>query len=80
MEFQRTPTDRAVIPTIISPSPLGRVRILIKIRSKLKFDRFTMEKMSNSIFNRILMSIRTRPYCINNISVLQKLFRNRAFI
>jgi hypothetical protein len=39
----------------------GRVRILIKIRLKLNFDRFTMEKMSNFIFNRILMSIRTRP-------------------
>jgi hypothetical protein len=42
----------------------GRVRILIKIRLKLNFDRFTMEKMSNFIFNRILMSIRTRPLII----------------
>jgi hypothetical protein len=40
---------------------LGRVRILIKIRLKVNFDRFTIEKMSNFIFNRILMSIRTRP-------------------
>ncbi len=39
----------------------GRVRILIKTRLKINFDRFTMEKMSNFIFNRILMSIRTRP-------------------
>jgi hypothetical protein len=40
---------------------LGRVRILIKIRLKVNFDRFTMEKMSNFIFNRVLMSIRTWP-------------------
>jgi hypothetical protein len=40
---------------------LGCVRILIKIRLKLNFDRFTMEKMSNFIFNRVLDSIRTRP-------------------
>ncbi len=47
---------------------LGRVRILIKTRLKLKFDRFTMDKMSNFIFNRVLMSIRTRPwnYLTNN--------------
>ncbi len=40
-------------------SKLGRVRKLFKIRLKLKFDRFTMEKMSNFNFNRILMSFRT---------------------
>jgi hypothetical protein len=40
---------------------LGRVRILIKNRLKVKFDRFTIEKMSNFTFNRVLMSIRTRP-------------------
>ncbi len=33
---------------------LGRVRILIKIRLKLNFDRFTMEKLSNFTFNLIL--------------------------
>jgi hypothetical protein len=48
----------------LSKIKLGRVRILIKIRLKLNFDRFTMEKMSNFIFNRILMSIRTRPKTI----------------
>ncbi len=52
----------------------GRVRILIKIRLKVNFDRFTMEKMSNFIFNRILMSIRTRPqkfsvYGVRNLQV-----------
>jgi hypothetical protein len=40
---------------------LGRVRILIKTRLKVNFDRFTMEKMSNFIFNRVLISIRTWP-------------------
>jgi hypothetical protein len=40
---------------------LGRVRMLIKTRLKVKFDRFTIEKMSNFTFNRVLMSIRTRP-------------------
>ncbi len=39
----------------------GRVRILIKTRLKINFDRFTMGKMSNFIFNRVLISIRTRP-------------------
>jgi hypothetical protein len=41
---------------------LGRVRILIKTRLKINFDRFTMKKVSNFIFNRVLISIRTRPY------------------
>ncbi len=41
---------------------LGRVRILIKTRLKINFDRFTMKNMSNFIFNRVLISIRTRPY------------------
>ncbi len=44
---------------------LGRVRILTKIRLKLNFDRFSTEKMSNFIFNRLLMSIRTRPNSID---------------
>jgi hypothetical protein len=34
---------------IYNNSFLGRVRILIKIRLKINFDRFTMEKMSNFI-------------------------------
>jgi hypothetical protein len=43
----------------------GRVRILIKNRLKVKFDRFTIEKMSNFTFNRVLMSIRTRPLSLS---------------
>jgi hypothetical protein len=40
---------------------LGRVRILIKIRLKVKFDIFSIVNLSNFTFNRFLMSIRTRP-------------------
>ncbi len=47
----------------------GRVRILIKTRLKVKFDRFTIEKMSNFTFNRVLMSIRTRPQYFINIRI-----------
>jgi hypothetical protein len=41
---------------------LGRVRILIKTRLKVKFDIFSIVNLSNFTFNRFLMSIRTRPY------------------
>jgi hypothetical protein len=40
---------------------LGRVRILIKTRLKVKFDIFSIVNLSNFTFNRFLMSIRTRP-------------------
>ncbi len=50
-----------IIFIFLKLSGLGRVRILIKTRLKINFDRFTMEKMSNFIFNQVLISIRTRP-------------------
>jgi hypothetical protein len=42
---------------------------------KLRFDRFTMGKMSNFNFNRILMSFRTRPktHCVVSIEVFYDL-------
>ncbi len=37
--------------------PLGWFWIVIRIKLKLKFDRFSIVKMSNFAFNRILMTI-----------------------
>jgi hypothetical protein len=43
----------------------GRVRILIKTRLKIKFDIFPIVNLSKFIFNRVLISIRTRPMRIS---------------
>jgi hypothetical protein len=43
---------------------LGCFRIVIKIRLKIKFDRFSIVKMSNFTFNRISMTIRKHPFWI----------------
>jgi hypothetical protein len=40
---------------------LGRVRILLKIRLKINFDIFSIVNLPKFNFNRVLMSIRTRP-------------------
>ncbi len=46
----------------VTKTLLGRVRILIKTRLKIKFDIFPIVNLSKFIFNRVLISIRTRPW------------------
>jgi hypothetical protein len=58
----------------------GHVRILIKTRLKIKFDIFSIVNLSKFTFNRVLISIRTRPhYLINIYSVTLKDFGFQKF-
>jgi hypothetical protein len=50
--------DRSSVVSLFCDIKLGCFRIVIKIRLKIKFDRFSIVKKSNSIFKKTYKSLK----------------------